>query len=186
MELASILWVLLSAITASAVGIALGYFVESILIDRSRFERKAHETADLLAFAARASRFEGAFVFLRTLESPKGLLSLSSDARRAIGLGLITKEEAAAAGSDSLAQSNLAFGLVLPISFILYTMAFRLQFHFVGFIGIAALVLASNAALVIAGVDRLYSYRLGLQSLILGRFEKQLIDSINQQQERRG
>lgn len=184
MELARIIWALLSAIITSAVGVALGYFVESRLIDRGIFDRKAYETRERIEFTVGTSRFRKAPPFIATLELWHGLRSLAGDARRAMGLGLITKEEIAAAGSESLAQSNLAFGLVLPLSLFLYTIAFRLQLGSIGFMGIAALVLTSNAALVVAGVDRLYSYRLGLQSLILGRFEKQLIDSINQQEGR--
>lgn len=79
-------------------------------------------------------------------------------------------------GSETLSQSNLSFGIILPLSLIVYALAFRLELPWMWFPGIALFVLISNAALVVVGVDRRYSYRLGLRSLILGRLEKQQID----------
>ncbi|MBZ5689665.1 MAG: hypothetical protein LAP86_32105 [Acidobacteriia bacterium] len=105
-------------------------------------------------------------------------MHLSTDASKAIGLGLITKEEASAVANDSLSKSNLSLGLILPLSLFLYAVAFRLQFNAMGFSGAILFVFLSNAALLVVGLDRLYSYRLGLQSLILGRFEKQQVDRI--------
>jgi hypothetical protein len=191
MGLGRILWTLFTAMITSTLGVALGYFVESLLIDRGPFDRNAERIRFFKKnWRFREPRFfyEREPLFFKEIEEFwHSLGSLGDDAGRAIGLGLITKEEVAAAGGESLAQSNLAFGLVLPMSLILFATAYRLQLRFIGFMGIAVLVLISNAALVVAGIDRLYSYRLGLLSLILGRFEKQLIDRIEgNQREGRG
>jgi hypothetical protein len=160
----------------SAVGIFVGYFVERFFIHKRPFAEKVAETVHRVSLSQRhGSAIE------RTED--RIVTHLSRDANKAIGLGLITKEEVSAIASDSLSKSSLSFGLVLPLSLFLYAIAFRLQFHAIGFSGVVFFVLLSNAALVVVGFERLYTYKWELQSLILGRFEKQQVNQLQGEQE---
>jgi hypothetical protein len=177
MDSSRVIWPLVCAIVTSALGIFVGYFVERFFIHRRPFAEKVDETMRRISLVGRAYRVEW------RQELPP-ITHLSRDANKAIGLGLITREEVSAIGSDSLSKSNLSFGLILPLSLFLYAVAFRLQFHTVGFSGVVFFVLLSNAALVVVGFERLYSYKWELQSLILGRLEKQQVDRMEGEQKR--
>lgn len=164
-----VIWPLIWTIVTSALGIFVGCLVEAFLIRKRPFAAKAAETVQ------RISRNRKELV-----DHPRIVMHLSLDANKAIGLGLITKDEASEIGSDSLSKSNLSFGLILPLSLFLYAVAFRLQFHVIAFSGV---VLLSNVALVVVGFEQLYSYKWELQSLILGRFEKQQVDRMEGEQD---
>lgn len=175
MEIPTIFWMLLCTVISAGCGIYAGF----------RFVKQIESFRRLRAFKDKIAQTKStldAIVTDRLGSSGKDKLSsylsmttddrFSVDARHAIGLGLITDADVADIGKDTIASSNLSFGLTVPISLFMNAVAFRMQFRSFGLITIFILSICSSFALTVVGFERLISYKLRLQSMILGAFEK--------------
>lgn len=95
-----------------------------------------------------------------------------SIAQYMIGEGLITKEELVSLENGSLAQSNLAFGIMLPFSMFVCSIASRWYVGVVHFIIVGLFVSLVTAALFFTGMERRFRYVMDLHLLVLGRLGK--------------
>lgn len=170
-----ILSTLCLALITSTLGVLIGRLVASRLIHPRLLLANTSRTASVLRSLAKLSPMRYTEIFPEN-STRRSLVSLSTDVQRAIGLNLVTQEEIAVAGSESMSQSNLAFGLIFPISLFLYAAAYRMRISVLGRLATLGVVLFSNAALFVVGMERLSTNRLNIQSLILGKLEKQLIE----------
>jgi hypothetical protein len=94
----------------------------------------------------------------------------------AIGLGLISKEDVASIENGSLAQSNLALGMIFPLSLLMCSLASRLRVGQFEYLVIGIGVVFATAALFFVGMDRRYRYRSDLRALIIGRWLKSKLE----------
>jgi len=91
----------------------------------------------------------------------------------AIGQGLITRPEYDALQAEFLAQSDLTAGLIFPLALLLFAVevnpqSFKAPFNVWVLAGLAGV----TAMLLFFGLERRQKYRVELQSLILGRWDK--------------
>lgn len=156
--------------------------IERRIKGEDRFVHNAYQTLERIRFVERFSpliRDERDFDVQRSVGA---VLHLSASPRNALGAGLITKEEVATVGGDSLSQSNLSFGLIIPVSLFLYAIAFRSGFRPVALFSFAAIALLSSMILTVVGIECARTYRLDFQALILGRFEKRQVARMQKNQ----
>jgi hypothetical protein len=183
MEWTKIFSVVGCALATSAGGVALGYIVamrlrKLLFVDDDTFMKMLRRTAEQIRSTAGTIPSTTSTRSTEYRVDPNYLLDITGDTLRAIGLGLVTNEEIAAAGDESLAQSKLAFGIIVPLSLLLYALALRLQFSLGVILLIFLIALVSDAVLFIVGIDRFYKHRLELRSLILGSFEKKGLEQM--------
>ena len=177
----TIVWMLLCTVISSGCGIYVGFEfvkrIEAFRRLRSFHEKVLKTTSALDAIVTErlgTSGKEKLASFLATTADER----FSVDARHAIGLGLITEADVGDIGKDTIASSNLSFGLIVPISLFMNATAFRMQFWIYGLIAIFCLSVLFSFVLTVVGFERLISYKLRLQSMILGAFEKDVRSKI--------
>ena len=159
---------LLGTTLSSSAGIAIGYVLVRIIFGEHAVPGD-HGYSMYRILRARA-RSEGDPRFYPEIEEE--LWSWSLNTHYAIGRGLITKEDAALLENGSLAQSNLALGIILPFSLFVWSLASRLHVSVVAYIIVGLGVTIATAALLFVGTERRFRYKAELQSLILGRWKK--------------
>jgi hypothetical protein len=94
----------------------------------------------------------------------------------AIGMELITAQEAVSIENGILAQSDLAFGIIFPLSLLIWSLVTRIGLGIFGYCGVLIGSTVATTGLFVTGMERRLKYTKEIQSLVLGRWSKKLLD----------
>lgn len=160
-----ILWALLGAVMSSSIGVVCGYFlVRTIVYEHGRRSNNYWRKSLV--------RFLDEFRFQRELDKDFEHGFFRREPQYAIGAGLVTKEEIASLEGGNLAQSQLAFGLLLPFSLFICAIAMRLHPSALALAIVLPFVSLVNTALFLAGTDLRLRHEIAVGALILGKLDK--------------
>ena len=186
-------FILICSCGSAAIGVTLGFLVSRrmkvVRTHRLRLRKRLHMLEGSMLRHPMQNPYATEFGVARDLND----WEWSVDAKYAIGRGLITHQESTILANGSLAQSDLSLGLILPLSFLVWSVAVR--FHgelfahdraLVAYCVVLITVALMTASLFMVGMERRGRYELELQSLILGNAVRKAMELAPQSDNRTG